>query len=181
MTVRTRPPPALDRMIRVDQAGEYGAVRIYRGQRAVFAHVPAHARTLRLIEEMEAEEKEHLASFAALAERHAARPSALMPLWHAAAFALGAATALISPRAAMACTVAVEEVIDRHYAEQIAELAASREQGELKKTLEKFRAQELAHRDLALRAGARQAAGFPLLSGAVAAVTRAAIALSSRF
>ena len=162
------------RMIRVDHAGEYGAVRIYAGQRAVLEPGPAADA----VERMAAAEAEHLAEFDRLIGERGIRPTALMPLWHAAGYALGAVTGLMGERAAMACTVAVEEVIDAHYADQAARLGA--DEAELRATIEKFRADEIAHRDEALDHRAREAPAYGLLTGAVKAGSRLAIWLSTR-
>lgn len=162
---------ALARMIRVDQAGEYGAVRIYQGQRAVL-------RDNKSLKHMELQEREHLARFNALVAEHRVRPTLLQPLWHLAGFALGAGTALLGEKAAMACTVAVEDVIEEHYARQ--EEALGDSQPDLKATVEKFRADEVAHRQQAIDQGAEQAAGYPLLYAAVSKGTRLAIWLSER-
>jgi ubiquinone biosynthesis monooxygenase Coq7 len=164
----------IERMLRVDHAGEYGAVRIYEGQLAVLGK-SAEAATIR---GMAAKEKEHLAAFNDLvADRHV-RPTALLPLWHVAGFALGAATAFLGERAAMACTAAVEEVIDRHYADQAARLGD--DEGPLRATLKRYREDELEHRDTALGHGAEQAPAYELLTGAIKAGSRLAIWLSTR-
>ncbi|MEQ8193904.1 MAG: demethoxyubiquinone hydroxylase family protein, partial [Rhodospirillales bacterium] len=107
------------------------------------------------------------------------RPTALLPVWHAAGFALGAATALLGEKAAMACTVAVEEVIDEHYAGQVARLGE--QDKELKDTFEEFRREELEHRDAGLEHGAEEAPGYEALSAAIKAGSRVAIWLSERF
>jgi ubiquinone biosynthesis monooxygenase Coq7 len=170
-------PPAdaeVARMIRVDHAGEYGAVRIYQGQLAVLKSGAA-ADTIRHLAE---QEQRHLDAFDALINARKVRPTALAPLWQVAGFALGAATALMGEKAAFACTAAVEEVIDEHYAAQIAELAGKDEA--LKATVEDFRADEAAHRDTALQNGAEQAPGYRLLSAAIKAGCRVAIKLSER-
>lgn len=168
------PPPAqaIARMIRVDHAGEYGAMRIYAGQRAVLRHSPKDA----LLAHMEAEEKHHLDTFSALLVARRVRPTALLPLWHLAGFALGAATAALGERAAMACTVAVEETIDAHYANQAARLGA--EEAPLRETIETFRAEEWEHRNIGLAHEAERAPGYRLLTAAIRAGCRAAIALS---
>jgi ubiquinone biosynthesis monooxygenase Coq7 len=165
---------AVQRMIRVDHAGEYGAARIYAGQLALLGRGEAGP----VLRHMQAQEQHHLATFEALVGRRRVRPTALLPLWHLAGYALGAATAALGPRAAMACTVAVEETIDAHYAGQIAALEDS--EPELKATLEAFRAEELEHRDIALAHEATAAPGYRLLSAAIKAGCRAAIALSER-
>ncbi|MBC8158298.1 MAG: demethoxyubiquinone hydroxylase family protein [Alphaproteobacteria bacterium] len=164
----------LAQMVRVDHAGEYGAVRIYEGQLAVLGQSPDGPT----IEHMAEQEREHLATFNQLIVKNRVRPTALMPLWHLAGFAMGAGTALLGREAAMACTVAVEEVIDEHYAAQIEELGD--EEPELRKICEEFREDELAHRDTGLQHGAENAPAYELLSGAVRAATRLAIKLSEK-
>jgi ubiquinone biosynthesis monooxygenase Coq7 len=166
---------AMDRLLRVDQAGEYGAVRIYQGQRAVLGDRYPSAEALRHMEE---QERHHLQTFNTLIGQRRVRPTLLQPLWHIAGFALGAGTALLGEKAAMACTVAVEEVIDEHYARQ-AEFLGD-DEAELKKTVEEFRADEIAHRDTALANGAEQALGYPVLTAAIKAGSKLAIWLSER-
>jgi len=162
-------------MIRVDQAGEYGATRIYAGQLAV---LPPSSSAATLISRMAMQEQRHLARFDQLMAERRVRPTALQPLWNVAGFALGAGTALISPEAAMACTDAVETEIDRHYRQQLDELGDS--DPELSSDIAEFRAEELEHRDTAREAGATQAPAYPLLTGAIRAACRVAIALSKR-
>ncbi len=164
-----------ERMIRVDQAGEYGAQRIYAGQLAVMGTRAALAGEVRHMAEQEAE---HLAKFDALVAERGVRPTALQPFWHVAGFALGAATALIGPKAAMACTAAVEEEIDRHYTAQLDDLGET--DPELSGMIEAFRADEREHRETALAAGAEQAPAYPLLSGAIRLGCRIAIRLAER-
>jgi 3-demethoxyubiquinol 3-hydroxylase len=167
--------PDPDSMLRVNQAGEYGATRIYAGQLAVLGQDrPAR----RVIARMARQEQRHLERFDALMAARGVRPTALQPLWKVAGFALGAATALMSKRAAMACTDAVETEIDRHYARQLAELGD--QDPELAADIESFRAEELEHRDTAREHGATETIGYPLLTGAIRAGCRLAIALSKR-
>ena len=162
-------------MLRVDQAGEYGATRIYAGQLAVMGDRAPHAAE---VAAMAAQEAGHRAKFDALMTARGVRPTALQPLWSAAGFALGAGCALIGPEAAMACTAAIEEEIDRHYSEQLDELDGS--DPELEGLITEFRADEREHRATALAAGAERAPGYVLLSGAIRFGCRAAIALSKR-
>jgi len=164
----------VEEIVRVDQAGEFGAVRIYAGQLAVLKAGTAAER----IREMAAKEAEHLEAFNRLMVERRVRPTALQPIWHVAGFALGAATALMGERAAMACTVAVEEVIDEHYAAQAAKLGEN--EAGLRETIGRFRADEIEHRDVALAHEAREAPGYPLLSAAIKAGSRLAIWLSTR-
>ena len=163
-------------MVRVDQAGEFGAVRIYAGQLAVMGDRHPYGR---LIAGMAAQEERHRATFDAMIARRGVRPTALAPIWSAAGFALGAVTAAMGPKAAMACTAAIETEIDRHYAEQLAQLGDS--DPELSTAIADFQAEEVEHRDAALAHGAEQAPAYPLLSGAIRLGCRAAIALSKRF
>ncbi|MDE1985479.1 MAG: demethoxyubiquinone hydroxylase family protein [Alphaproteobacteria bacterium] len=165
-------------MIRVDHAGEYGAVRIYEGQLAVFGASKASSKTAMAIKHMAKQEEEHLKAFDALINERRVRPTALEPVWRVAGFTLGAATALMGEKAAMACTAAVEEVIDEHYAGQIERLGDA--DPALKKTVAAFRADEIAHRETALAHGAEEAPAYRLLSGAIKAGCRLAIALSTR-
>jgi ubiquinone biosynthesis monooxygenase Coq7 len=163
-------------MIRVDHAGEYGAVRIYAGQQAVFG--ARQSKTADAIRHMAKQEDEHLARFETLIAERGVRPTVLQPVWHAAGFALGAATALLGEHTAMACTEAVEEVIDDHYAGQVAALGDS--DPELKASIEKFRAEEIAHRDAALAHGSELALGHTLLTAAIKQGCKLAIALSTK-
>ena len=165
---------ATARMIRVDHAGEYGASRIYAGQLAVLGRGDKAA----LLRHMKAQEDAHLDTFNRLVAERRVRPTALLPFWHLAGFALGAVTAALGEKAAMACTVAVEEAIDEHYADQVRALG-DREPA-LRETLETFRAEELEHRDIGLAHGAEQAPGYRLLSAAIKAGCRVAIGLSER-
>lgn len=167
--------PASARMLRVDQAGEYGATRIYAGQLAVLGDRAEIANDIRHMAEQEAE---HRAKFDALLAQRGVRPTALQPFWDVAGFALGAATALIGPKAAMACTAAVETEIDLHYSAQLDELGDS--DPELSTMIHDFREDERAHRDTALAAGAEQAPAYPLLSGAIRLGCRVAIRLAER-
>lgn len=172
------PAARLAEILRVDHAGELGAVHIYRGQRAVLGTAPGHARAAGQLAEMEGHEAVHLARFDALLNERQVRPTLLAPLWRAAGFAVGAGTALLGEKAAHACTEAVETVIEEHYAGQIAELAT--QDPELAAELSKFRDEELAHRDLAVTEGAREAPGYALLSAVIRAGCRAAIKISEK-
>jgi ubiquinone biosynthesis monooxygenase Coq7 len=164
----------LERIIRVDHAGEFGARRIYQGQLAVLGRGP-HGDTLRHMQE---QEQHHLDVFAGLIGSRRVRPTALLPLWHIAGFALGAATAALGSRAAMACTVAVEEAIDEHYQAQTTALGD--DEAALRSTIEEFRAEELEHRDIGLANEAEQAPAYRLLTRVIKAGCKVAIAVSER-
>jgi ubiquinone biosynthesis monooxygenase Coq7 len=163
----------IQKFIRVDHAGEYGAKQIYAGQLAVLGR-SEHAATL---QHMQAQEQHHLDEFTRLITTRRVRPTALLPLWHIAGFALGAATAALGPRAAMACTVAVEETINEHYLAQEAALDAE-EEAPLRATIASFRAEELEHRDTALANGAEQTPGYKLLAAIIKTGCKAAIKIS---
>ena len=162
-------------MLRVDQAGEFGATRIYAGQLAVIGDRHPIART---IARMAEQEERHRRRFDAMLAERRVRPTALAPLWRTAGFALGAATALLGPEAAMACTAAVETEIDRHYGAQLDRLDGG--DPELEDVVTEFRAEEVEHRDAALQMGAEQAPAYPLLSAAIRLGCRVAIKLSER-
>lgn len=163
------------RMLRVDQAGEYGATRIYAGQLAVMGDRAPHAGEIAHMAEQEAA---HRQKFDALIAQRGVRPTALQPVWSVAGYALGAATALIGPKAAMACTAAIETEIDRHYTQQLEELGD--EDPELAAMIREFRDDERAHKEAAIAAGAEQAPAYLLLSGAIRLGCRLAIRLSER-
>ncbi|MCY7339298.1 MAG: demethoxyubiquinone hydroxylase family protein [Sphingomonas bacterium] len=162
-------------MLRVNQAGEYGATRIYAGQLAVLRKDSPAAHQ---IARMAHQEARHLARFNALMAHRRVRPTALQPIWDVAGFALGAATALMGEKAAMACTDAVETEIDRHYGEQLD--ALGEDDPELAAEITDFRAEELEHQATARAYGAAEAPGYPLLTTAIRAGCRVAIALSKR-
>ena len=162
-------------MIRVNQAGEYGATRIYAGQLAIMnSRLPA----AREIARMAAQEERHRRTFDAMIASRRVRPTLLAPLWNIDGYGLGMATALIGPEAAMACTVAIETEIDRHYGEQLVELGDS--DPELSAAVTEFQAEEVEHKAIALAAGAERAPAFPVMTAAIRLGCRAAIALSKR-
>lgn len=161
-------------MLRVNLAGEYGAKRIYEGQLAVLKRSPVAP----LLEHMKAQELTHLEAFEALVVENHVRPTLLHPLWHVAGYALGAATAYLGEKAAMACTAAVEEVIDQHYEKQLTHLG--NESPELSQLITTCQQEEREHRDIALEEGAHDAPAYHLLTHAIKSASRLAIWLSER-
>src|SRR4051812_15034375 len=149
----------IEAMIRVDHAGEFGALRIYQGQLAILSRNPRAQADVQAINHMAAQEQKHFDAFTHMVKTRPVRPTALEPVWRVAGYALGAATALMGQKAAMACTAAVEEVIDEHYASQLPRLSGDTE---LRTAVEDFRGEEIAHRNEALAHGAEQAAGYRL-------------------
>ena len=166
----------VERLIRVDHAGEYGAVRIYEGQLAILGRKSAQP----VIAHMLDQEKVHLDTFNKLLLERRVRPTALLPLWHMAGFALGAASAIVGEKAAMACTVAVEDAIDEHYQSQIDDLEPFEDETELRNTCVKFREEEIEHRDTGLSFGAEKAPAYGFLTAAIKASSKVAIWLSTR-
>src|SRR5689334_22588037 len=154
--MRTSPPMPgesvaerrIQSMIRVDHAGEYGAVQIYRGQRAVFDRIEGRAHAARVIAEMEAGEAEHLKTFDRMIAERGVRPTIMAPVWRVAGFGLGAITALMGERVAHACTEAVEDVIEEHYGRQ--SQALGRTDPELKDVIDRFREDEIGHKQTAI-------------------------------
>jgi 3-demethoxyubiquinol 3-hydroxylase len=169
------PATEIARMLRVDHAGEFGATRIYQGQLDVLRRGRAAGEIRRMAEA----EQRHLAAFETLLREHRVRPTLLHPLWSVAGYALGVATALLGERAAMACTVAVEEVIDEHYRDQAERLADS--DPAATETIRSFRDDEIAHRDIAIAMGAADTPGYDPLNAVIKAGSRLAIWLSTRF
>lgn len=165
-------------ILRVDHAGEYAAVHIYRAQKAVFEGRAGKAAIAADMGEMQDQEAVHLARFEALLTAEGVRPTVMTPVWRLAAMALGAGTALMGEKAAHACTEAVESVIEEHYADQIAELKDR--DPDLAAELSRFRDEELAHHDHAVDHGAREAPGYGLLSAVIKAGCRVAIKVSER-
>jgi ubiquinone biosynthesis monooxygenase Coq7 len=168
------PSAQLARMLRVNHAGEYGAQRIYAGQLAVIKDETLAAT----INHMARQEDEHLATFERLLVERRVRPTVLYPLWRVAGFALGAATARLGPKAAMACTVAVEQVIDGHYRQQLEQLGD--QVPELRRLITKFRAEENEHEAIGRDHGAEEMRGYPVLRALVRAGSKTAIWLSER-
>lgn len=176
MTARPGDPrPDSAAMIRVDHAGEYGAMRIYAGQLAVLGD---RAPVARAIAGMARQEERHLRHFDRMIAERRVRPTLLQPVWHAAGFALGAVTAAIGPEAAMACTEAIETEIDRHYGEQLDALGDS--DPDLSAAIADFRADEVEHLHAAREGGAAHAPAYPVLTGLIRLGCRAAIELSKR-
>lgn len=175
---RSQARPRLAEILRVDHAGEYGAVAIYKGQQAVFSRSAKTRKIAGQLKHMQEEEQKHLDAFDALLNEHNVRPTAMTPLWNVAGYGLGVATALMGEKAAHACTEAVETVIEQHYADQVEELKDS--EPELAATFTEFREDELAHRDLAIEEGAREAPAYALLSKIIDTGCRVAIKITEK-
>ncbi|XP_029179870.2 5-demethoxyubiquinone hydroxylase, mitochondrial-like [Acropora millepora] len=174
-----RPRPHIDRILRVDHAGELGADRIYAGQMAILGKTSVGPT----IQHMWDQEKEHLRKFEQIIADKRVRPTVLTPLWNVAGFALGAGTALLGKEAAMACTVAVEEIISEHYDNQLRELlteGVTDENKELLDVIQKFRDEELEHLHIGEEHDAGKAPMYETLSTVIQTGCKAAIWLSER-
>ena len=165
----------LDEIIRVDHAGEYGATRIYDGQIAIFGQDSNIGKT---IQHMADQEQEHIEKFNELLVEKRVRPTALLPLWNVAGFALGAGTALMGEKAAMACTVAVEKVIGEHYRDQ--QDLLEEDEKDLKKTIAKFEKDELEHHNIGLKHDAKYAPGYKIITKVIEIGCKTAIAISKK-
>jgi len=170
----------IERMIRVNHAGEYGAKRIYEGQIAF----SKDQKSKRIFQEMLNHEQQHLSFFEEKIAEKQLRPTFLQPIWHIAGYSLGAITSLFGHKAAMACTVAVEEVIDEHYKSQIEDLESyeslNEDERNLVSNIKKFRNEELDHRDIGIKSGAKELFGFQLLATSIKLGSKTAIWLSKR-
>ncbi len=169
----------IEKIIRVDQAGEYGATRIYQGQIDVMKALGKH-HMISDLEHMKEQEDDHLKRFNDLCIKHKVRPTFLQPLWHIGGYAMGAVTALMGEKAAHACTIAVEETIDEHYQEQQKQLSGDDNQQELYDTVTKCHEEELEHRDLAVEKGGREAPGYDAIYKTIRSISKAAIWLSKK-
>lgn len=160
-------------IIRVNHAGEFGARQIYKGQLAVF-------KNNKEIKHMYEQELEHLKYFEEMIVKRRVRPTLLQPLWAVGGFMLGYVTAKMGIKAAMACTVAVEEVIGKHYYEQAKYLQNNKAEKNLLQHIVKFRDEELEHRDTGIEHGAEQTPGYNGLSTAIKTVSKLAIFIAKR-
>ncbi len=165
----------LHHIIRVNHAGEYGAKQIYNGQLAVFK-LKNDQSSVDLIEHMKAQEEVHFDYFNQKIIDQKVRPTIMQPLWQVAGFGLGFITAAMGKKAAMACTVAVEEVIDEHYQNQLETL----EKSELKEKIEQFREEELEHRDIGIKNHAEDLFIYKPLSFLIKKASKLAIAISTK-
>mgnify|MGYP000933801524 FL=1 len=175
ITKKTTDRQILEEIIRVDHAGEYSATRIYEGQIAIFGK---NTKIGKIIQHMADQEQEHIEKFQELIVSERVRPTALLPLWNIAGYALGAGTALMGKKAAMACTVAVEKVIGEHYEEQIELL--EEDQKKLKSTIKKFAADELEHHNIGIAHDAESTPGYRILTKVIELGCKTAIAVSKK-
>ncbi len=168
---------AKEKIIRVDQAGEVGAQRIYEGQKLIFKILKNH-EDLKEVSRMAEEEKEHLDYFNNLANERNVQSTKLSPIFEVGAFAMGVGSALLGRKAAYVCTEAVEEIIEDHYDNQIDQLDGIDD--EIKKKIMKFQEDEINHKNTAINMGSQTAPGYNILRTIVNSTTKAAIFLAER-
>ena len=168
----------LEEIIRVDHAGERGAIKIYEGQLLALKTVKQDKDLKNTIEEMKTQEKEHLEYFEKEIQKRKIKPTYLLPLWDVMGVALGFGTVLLGKKAAMLCTASVEEVIEDHYQDQLKKLG--NDEIELKKRIEKFKNDEVEHKNIAYEGGATNKGLYSLMDKVIRTGSRIAITISEK-
>ena len=168
----------IEEFIRVDHAGERGAVKIYEGQLLALNTLVKDDDLKKVIEEMKVHEKEHCEFFEKEIKKRNIKPTRLLPLWDLLGVGLGFGSTLLGKKAAMLCTASVEEVIDKHYLNQINQLGA--DEKELKKNIIKFREDELHHKDIAYEKGATKKGLYSILDKLIKTGSKIAINISEK-
>ena len=168
----------LEEIIRVDHAGERGAIKIYEGQLLALKTFINDDELKKKIEEMKEHEKEHFEYFDKEIQKRNIKPTKLLPLWDLMGITLGFGTAMLGKKAAMLCTASVEEVIDGHYKDQTYKL--QEDEKELKEKIKKFREDELHHKDIAYESGATKTGFYNILDKVIKTSSRIAITISEK-
>jgi ubiquinone biosynthesis monooxygenase Coq7 len=168
----------IEEFIRVDHAGERGAVKIYEGQLLALNTLVKDEKLKKIIEEMKVHEKEHCEFFEKEIQKRDIKPTKLLPLWDLLGVTLGFSSTLLGKKAAMLCTASVEEVIDKHYQSQIDQL--DKTEKELKKNITKFREDELHHKDIAYEKGATKKGCYSILDKIIKTGSKIAINISEK-
>mgnify|MGYP001229315616 FL=1 len=168
----------IEEFIRVDHAGERGAVKIYEGQLLALNTLVKNENLKKTIEEMKVHEKEHCEFFEKEIRKRKIRPTKLLPLWDLLGVGLGFGSTLLGKKAAMLCTASVEEVIDKHYQNQIDQLGP--EERDLQKKIIKFREDELHHKDIAYEKGATKKGLYSIMDKVIKTGSKLAIKISEK-
>tara|TARA_B100000902_G_scaffold33027_1_gene39514 strand:+ start:100 stop:630 length:531 start_codon:yes stop_codon:yes gene_type:complete len=168
----------VEEFIRVDHAGERGAVKIYEGQLLALNTIVKDENLKKTIEEMKVHEKEHCQFFENEIKKRNINPTKFLPLWDLLGVGLGFGSTLLGKKAAMLCTASVEEVIDKHYLNQINQLGPEEE--ELKKKITKFRMDELHHKDIAYEEGASKKGFYSIMDKIIKTGSKIAINISEK-
>ena len=167
-----------EEFIRVDHAGERGAVKIYEGQLLALNTLIKDENLKKTIEEMKVHEKEHCAFFESEIKKRNIKPTKFLPLWDLLGVSLGFGSTILGKKAAMLCTASVEEVIDEHYQNQINQLGS--DEKELKKKIIKFREDELHHKDIAYQKGATKKGFYSIMDKIIKTGSKIAINISEK-
>ena len=168
----------LEEIIRVDHAGERGAIKIYEGQLLALKTIKQDETLKDKIEEMKEQEKEHLEYFEKEIQKRKIKPTYLLPLWDVMSVALGFGSALLGKKATMLCTASVEEVIDGHYKNQLKKLG--NDEKDLKKKIEKFKEDEVNHKNIAYESGATNKGLYSIMDKIIKTGSRIAITISEK-
>ena len=168
----------LEEIIRVDHAGERGAIKIYEGQLLALKTIKQDESLKDKIEKMKEQEKEHLEYFEKEIQKRKIKPTYLLPLWDIMGVTLGFGTALLGKKAAMLCTTSVEEVIEDHYQDQLKKLG--NDEMELKAKIEKFKGDEVDHKNMAYEAGATNKGMYSIMDQVIRVGSRIAITISEK-
>jgi ubiquinone biosynthesis monooxygenase Coq7 len=168
----------LEEIIRVDHAGERGAIKIYEGQLLALKTFKKNEKLKKIIEDMKVHELEHFRYFDKEIQKRKIKPTVFLPLWDLMGVALGFGTTMIDEKAAMLCTASVEEVIDGHYKGQLEKLGD--DEKDLKKNIEKFRQDEIAHKNIAYEKGATKKGFYNLLDKIIKTSSNVAIKISEK-
>ena len=168
----------LEEIIRVDHAGERGAIKIYEGQLLALKTIKQDENLLNTIEEMKEQEKEHLEYFEKEIQKRKIKPTYLLPLWDVMSVALGFGSALLGKKATMLCTASVEEVIDGHYKNQLKKLG--NDEKDLKKKIEKFKEDEVNHKNMAYESGATNKGVYSIMDKVIKTGSKIAITISEK-
>jgi len=168
----------LEEIIRVDHAGERGAIKIYEGQLLALKTIKQDETLRDKIEEMKKQEKEHLEYFEKEIEKRKIKTTSLLPLWDIMGVALGFSSALLGKKATMLCTASVEEVIDEHYQNQLKKLG--NDEKNLKKKIEKFKKDEVDHKNIAYESGATNKGLYSIMDKIIRTGSRIAITISEK-
>ena len=171
-------PNKLEEFIRVDHAGERGAIKIYEGQLLALNTLVKNEKLKKTIEEMKIHEKEHCNFFENEIKKRNIEPTKLLPLWDLLGIGLGFGSTILGKKAAMLCTASVEEVIDEHYLNQLNQLG--QDENNLKKKITKFREDEIHHKDIAYEEGATKKGAYFLLDRIIKAGSKIAIKISEK-
>jgi len=168
----------LEEIIRVDHAGERGAIKIYEGQLLALKTIKQNEVLKDLIEKMKEQEKGHLEYFEKEIQKRKIKPTSLLPLWDLMGIALGFGTALLGKKAAMLCTASVEEVIEDHYQNQLQKLG--NDEKDLKAKIEKFKEDEIEHKNMAYEAGVTNKGFYSIMDKVIRTGSRIAITISEK-